>query len=93
MKKVSWGVLSTSNMGMERAIPAMQQSEFCSIDAICSRSLESAQKAAQRAGIAKAYGSYEELLADPSIEAIYNPLPHPWPAAFRTAHACPPAMP
>jgi predicted dehydrogenase len=76
MKKVAWGILSTANIGMARVIPAMQQSALCSIDAICSRSLESAQKAAQRAGIPKAYGSYEAMLADPAIEAIYNPLPN-----------------
>ena len=76
MKKVAWGVLSTANIGMARVIPAMQQSELCSIDAICSRSLASAREAAQRAGIPRAYGSYEELLADPALEAIYNPLPN-----------------
>ena len=53
MKKVAWGILSTANIGMGRVIPAMQQSALCSIDAICSRSLESAQNAAQRAGIPK----------------------------------------
>lgn len=76
MRKVAWGVLSTANIGMARVIPAMQQGTLCSIDAIGSRSFASAQKAAQQAGIPKAYGSYAELLADPSIEAIYNPLPN-----------------
>src|SRR5437879_2759299 len=76
MKKVAWGILSTADIGMGRVIPAMQQSALCSIDAICSRSLESAQAAAQRAGIPRAYGTYDELLADPAIEAIYNPLPN-----------------
>ena len=76
MKKVAWGILSTANIGMARVIPAMQQSELCSIDAICSRTKEAATAAAQRAGIPRAYGSYEELLADPAIEAIYNPLPN-----------------
>jgi predicted dehydrogenase len=76
MKKVAWGILSTANIGMARVIPAMQQSALCSIDAICSRSLDSARSAAQKAGIPRAYGSYEQLLADPSIEAIYNPLPN-----------------
>jgi predicted dehydrogenase len=76
MKKVSWGVLSTANIGLEKVIPAMQQGALCSIDAIASRSLPSAQAAASKMGIAKAHGSYEALLADPSIEAIYNPLPN-----------------
>ena len=75
MKKVSWGVLSTAKIGREKVIPALQQSQFCSVDAIASRSLEQAQSTATQLGIAKAYGSYEALLEDPSIEAIYNPLP------------------
>ena len=76
MKKVTWGILSTANIGMEKVIPAMQQGQFCNIAAIASRSLASAQTAADKLGITKAYGSYEELIADPSIEAIYNPLPN-----------------
>jgi predicted dehydrogenase len=82
MKKVTWGVLSVSKFAMEKAIPAMQRSELCSIEAIASRTLPRAQEAARRLKIPRAYGSYEELLADPAIEAIYNPLPNdlhlPW---------------
>ena len=76
MKKVKWGVLSTANIGMEKVIPAMQLGQYCDMAAIASRSLASAQAAADKLGIAKAYGSYEELIADPDIEAIYNPLPN-----------------
>ena len=76
MKKVSWGVLSTAKIGREKVIPALQQSQFCSVNAIASRSLEQAQSTATQLGIAKAYGSYDALLEDPSIEAIYNPLPN-----------------
>ena len=76
MKKVSWGILSTANIGLQKVIPAMQQGEYCDIQAISSRSVESARAAADKLGIAKAYGSYEELIADPEIEAIYNPLPN-----------------
>ena len=76
MNKVKWGVLSTANIGMEKVLPAMQQGQWCDIAAIASRSLASAQAAADKLGIAKAYGSYEELIADTSIEAIYNPLPN-----------------
>lgn len=76
MKKVVWGVLSTASIGMEKVLPAMQQSAWCDIRAIASRSIDSARKAADRLGIERAYGSYEELLADPEIEAIYNPLPN-----------------
>lgn len=82
MKKVRWGVLSTADIAIEKVLPAMQQGEYCEIAAIASRGLEKAQAAAKRLGIARAYGSYEELLADPTIDAIYNPLPNhlhvPW---------------
>jgi predicted dehydrogenase len=76
MKKVVWGVLSTAKIGLEKVIPAMQKSEWCDMRGIASRSLPSARKAADKLGIANAYGSYEEMLADPLIEAVYNPLPN-----------------
>ncbi len=76
MKKVVWGVLSTAKIGWEKVMPAMLKSEHCEIRAIASRSLEKGRKLADQFGIPKAYGSYEELLADPEIEAIYNPLPN-----------------
>ena len=76
MKKVVWGVLSTARIGWEKVIPAMFKSEYCEVRAIASRSLEKGRAMADRLGIPKAYGSYEELLADPDIEAIYNPLPN-----------------
>jgi predicted dehydrogenase len=80
--KLRWGVLSTASIGLRKVIPGMQKSRLCSIDAIASRNLAKAQAAARTLGIAKAYGSYEELLADPEIDAIYNPLPNqmhvPW---------------
>lgn len=76
MAKVRWGVLSTSDLALKQVIPAMQQGQYSEISAIASRSLALAQTAAARLGIPKAYGSYEELLADPDIDAIYNPLPN-----------------
>lgn len=82
MNKVRWGILSTANIGTAKVIPAMQQGTHCEVTAIASRRLESAQEAAAKLSIPKAYGSYEELLADPEIDAIYNPLPNhlhvPW---------------
>src|SRR5690348_16930138 len=82
MDKVRWGVLSTADIGVRQVIPAMQQGTYCEIAGIASRSLEKAQAAAAQLGIPKAYGSYEELLGDPEIDAIYNPLPNhlhvPW---------------
>lgn len=76
MQKVTWGVLSTAKIGMEKVTPALQRSQWCDVQAIASRSLENAQAAAGKLGIPKAYGSYAALLADPTIEAIYNPLPN-----------------
>lgn len=76
MSKVRWGILSTAKIGTEKVIPAMQQCQYGSVEAIASRNIESAQAAAGKLGIAKAFGSYEELLADPEIDAIYNPLPN-----------------
>ena len=76
MSKIRWGVISTAKIGTEKVLPAMQQGEYCEIAAIASRNIDTAQAAARRLGIAKAYGSYAELLADPDIDAIYNPLPN-----------------
>jgi predicted dehydrogenase len=76
MKKVVWGVLSTAKIGWEKVMPAMLKSEYCEIRAIASRNLDKGRKLADQFGIPKAYGSYAELLADPEIEAIYNPLPN-----------------
>jgi predicted dehydrogenase len=76
MEKVRWGVLSTAAIGVNKVIPAMQQAEHCEIVAIASRDKPRAESAARKLGIARAYGSYEELLADPLVEAVYNPLPN-----------------
>jgi predicted dehydrogenase len=83
-KKLRWGVLSTANIGLKKVLPAMQQGRFTTVDAIASRDLKKSKEAAAILGIPRAYGSYEELLADPDIDAIYNPLPNqfhvPWTA-------------
>lgn len=76
MKEIAWGVLSTAKIGIEKVIPAMQQGTHSRIDAIASRTLKRAKKAARVLHIPKAYGSYEELLNDPHIEAVYIPLPN-----------------
>jgi predicted dehydrogenase len=87
--KVRWGVLSTAGIGVRKVVPAMQKGEWIEVTAIASRDLRKAEETARTLGIAKAYGSYEELLADPQIEAIYNPLPNqlhvPW--SIRAAEA------
>jgi predicted dehydrogenase len=75
-RKVRWGVLGAASIAKRRIIPAMQQGTATEITAIASRHLERAQAAAKEFNIPKAYGSYEEMLADPEIDAIYNPLPN-----------------
>lgn len=87
--KVRWGILSTAAIGVKKAIPGMQKGDWVEVAAIASRDLRKAEDAARTLGIPKAYGSYEELLADPQIEVIYNPLPNqlhvPW--SIRAAEA------
>lgn len=82
MSKVRWGQISTANIGVKKVLPAMQRGQYSEIIAIASRELTRARQAAQALGIPKAYGSYQELLADPEIDAVYNPLPNhlhvPW---------------
>ena len=82
MKKVRWGVLSSAKIGLEKVIPAMQKGEYCEITAMASQNLERGKAAAAQLGIPQAYGSYEELLADDNIDAVYIPLPNhlhvPW---------------
>ena len=75
-EKIRWGILSTANIGMAKVTPAIQKSAHSEVTAIASRDLNKARAAADKLGIAKAYGSYEELFADPDIDAIYNPLPN-----------------
>ena len=79
---VRWGVLGTANIGRVCVIPAIAKSGNGTLRAVASRSLASAEELANKHGIARAYGSYEALLADPSIDAIYIPLPNhlhlPW---------------
>lgn len=75
-EKLRWGVLSTAAIGRRKVIPAMQRGQYTTIAAIASRDRAKARAAADALGIPMAYGSYEELLADPNIDAIYNPLPN-----------------
>src|SRR4030095_1880609 len=75
-QKVKWGILGVAGIAVKKVIPAMQLGEWSEITAISSRDLAKAQSAAQQLNIPKAYGSYDELLADEEIESIYNPLPN-----------------
>ena len=73
---VRWGVLSTAKIGIDKVIPATAAADRCEVVAIASRDLERARAAAFELGIAHAFGSYEDLLADPDVDAVYNPLPN-----------------
>ena len=89
MMKIRWGVLGVAKIATTKVIPAMQRSSNLEVAAIASRDLGKARAAAEQLGIPQAYGSYEDLLADKSIDAIYNPLPNhlhvPW--SIRAAEA------
>ena len=76
MKKVKWGILSTAKIGVTKVIPALLKASNCEVVAIASRDLNKAKSIAAQSNAAKAFGSYEELLADNEIDAIYNPLPN-----------------
>ncbi len=76
MRKIQWGVLSTANIAIKRVIPAILSSERGAVAAIASRDAARAAEVAARFGIPRSYGSYQSLLDDPQIDAIYNPLPN-----------------
>ena len=82
MQKLRIGILSTANIGMKKVTPAMQRGQHTDVVAIASRTQARADAAAKQLGIPTAHGSYEALLADPNVDAIYNPLPNhghvPW---------------
>jgi len=82
MDRIRWGILGTGNIGLEKVIPAMQRCRYGVVTTIASRDPAKAQQVAARLGIPRAVGSYEELLADPTIDAVYIPLPNhlhvPW---------------
>jgi predicted dehydrogenase len=88
-EKVRWGVLGVAKIATEKVVPAMQRGARSEVVALASRDLGRAQAACAELGIPKAYGSYEELLADPDVDAVYNPLPNhlhvPW--SIRAAEA------
>lgn len=82
MSKLRWGVLSTSKFAQNKILPAIKHCAHAEVTALASRDLAKAQEVAAQFGLAKAYGSYEELLADTEIDVIYNPMPNhqhvPW---------------
>lgn len=82
MDKIRWGVLSTAKIARVHVIPAIAAGKFGMVTAIASRDLSRAKKVAGELGIERAYGSYQDLIADKNVDAIYNPLPNhlhvPW---------------
>ena len=76
INQIRWGVLSTAKIGREKVIPAIQKSTYAKVLAIGSRNIEKANETAKLLDIAKAYGSYEEVLDDNEVDAIYIPLPN-----------------
>jgi predicted dehydrogenase len=89
MAKVRWGILGVARIAVNRVIPAMQQGEHSEVVGIASRDRTRAEEAARQFGIPKAYGSYDEMLEDPEIDAVYNPLPNHLhvPLSIRAAEA------
>jgi predicted dehydrogenase len=75
-EKVKWGILGAASIARRRVVPAMKDCELAEVAAVASRSLAKSQEFAKQLGIPKAYGSYEELIDDPEIEVVYNPLPN-----------------
>jgi predicted dehydrogenase len=89
VKRLRWGVLSTARIGRTKVIPGIQRGERCEVVAIGSRDVAAARSVADELGIPTAHGSYEALLADPDVEAVYLPLPNhlhkPWAIAAARA--------
>lgn len=86
-RRIRWGILSTANIAIKRFIPGAASSSNGVVAAIASRDGARARDVAQRLRIPRAYGSYEELLADPDVDAIYNPLPNSLHAEWTLAAA------
>jgi predicted dehydrogenase len=82
VRKINWGILSTAKIGLNKVIPALQKSSLGVVAAIGSRDEARARAAAQQLGIPRVHGSYEALLADPGVDAVYIPVPNhlhvPW---------------
>src|SRR4051812_20315652 len=81
-RKIRWGILGAAAIALKKVVPGMKKGQLSEIVALASRDPGRAQKAARDLGIPRAYGSYQELLADKEVDAIYNPLPNhlhvPW---------------
>ncbi len=87
MNELRWGVLSTADIGRTKVVPAMQRAARTRIVAVASREADKAHEYAAALSIPKVHGSYQELLADPDIDAVYIPLPNHMHAEWVTAAA------
>ena len=76
MSVLRWGILSTADIAVKKVIPGMRTASRCEVLGIASRDRERAESTARELGIPRAYGSYEELLGDPDLDAVYVPLPN-----------------
>lgn len=76
MRKINWGVIGTAGIAKGCTIPGMQLAENCNLYAIAGRSIDKAKAYQEAFGFEVAYDSYEALLADPKVEAVYIPLPN-----------------
>jgi D-xylose 1-dehydrogenase (NADP+, D-xylono-1,5-lactone-forming) len=75
-QRLRWGVMSTANIAQIAVIPAIQQSALGAVEVLASRDIEKARNVARSLGIGRALGSYEALLEDPDVDAVYIPLPN-----------------
>ena len=87
MAEVRWGILSTASIAREKVIPGIQKADRCRVVAIASRDAARATEVARRAGIPTAHSSYEALLGDPNVDAVYIPLPNHLHAEWAVAAA------
>lgn len=76
MGDLRWGILSTARIGVEKVIPGIKKADRCAVVAIASRDADRARVAADKLAIPKAHGSYEALLSDADVDAVYIPLPN-----------------
>ena len=87
MRRLRWGILSTAAIGRHKVIPGISRAEHCEVVAIASRDLAQAERVAAEHSIPSAHGSYEALLADPNVDAVYIPLPNHLHASWTIAAA------
>jgi predicted dehydrogenase len=76
MQQVKWGVLGAASIAVQRMMPAMREAPSATLHALASRDAARARAVAAKFETPRAYGGYDELLADPEVDAVYIPLPN-----------------